>query len=255
MYVRTSNPANASNANPGWPPAGSSGADTNARAGNDEPIRSAPRQRARHPTLSALIELKPELPPVVSPFVANLEAFDQRHDASLTNAQVITPFARMNPDAEVQVAMRRKASFCLIREVLQDINKLTDVDKSACYGSRADPLVRHMLTAQVDALQKQVTSNRTDAYNKIMQGKRLCPLFMQTPASHHFMQSETNALRNIVSLCGRSGPRRNIDISDALSEFAQRYLAVTNRKPAHLKPNQSVTYFNAATFTNCSVGV
>ncbi len=151
--------------------------------------------------------------------------------------------------------MRRKASFLLISEVLNDMSMLTGPEEQVMFQLAMPDHVRNMLTAQAYALQKQVMANRADAMNKILQGRRICPLFMHTPVFHSFMQREYAALKNLAGLFARSGPNRFDAISDALSEFAQRYLAVTNRRPAHLKRNQSVTCFDQVTFTDCSVGV
>lgn len=237
------------------PPQNNRGPGTTTEGSSNQPDGAVSRPRERHPALSRLIELKWQLGDSVPKMIGHLQEFDRNHGRSLTNAQIISPFARMNPDAEMHFAMRRKASFLMISDVLEDINSLTTGEVRPLYHSVVDDNIRLMLTAQVHALQKQVFSNRTDAFNKVMHGKRICPLTMQSPGFDHFIQRETAALQNLTSLCSTHGPKRSEDISNALSEFAQRYLGVTNRQPAHLKRNQSVTYFNEVTLTDCSVGV
>ena len=96
------------------------------------PLRVA-RPPHQHPAFSGTIEMKASLSDAAAEVAYRLVTFDQRHRSTFTNAQLVSPFARMDPDDEMQVALRRKASFLLISEGLESIHMFTASEQHGRY--------------------------------------------------------------------------------------------------------------------------
>lgn len=171
--------------------------------------------------------------------IANLVTLDQRKGRNLTNAQVMpaAQYVDKNQPA-ARLALRRTASFLLIRDVLQDIAGSIPCVMAAQDDPVTTPRIGMLVTAQLEALRQQVDIGMHDAGGKVQSGERILPLALRSQAFDHFMQAHTPTLKGIVESCTQVGAQRNHALEHYLKILVRNYLGTTDRLPSGLGHNE-----------------
>ncbi|MBC7514610.1 MAG: hypothetical protein H7234_09265 [Herminiimonas sp.] len=187
--------------------------------------------------------------------ISNLETFHQRSGGNLTNAQVLPTADHVDRSRpEVRAALRRTASFLLVRDLLRDVADAVPAVMAAEERPATRPRVAMLVTAQLEALHKHVEACRVAAWNKVQGGQRIAPLAMRGPAFDQFMQAHVPTLTGIVDGCTQVGAQRTHVLEHYLQVLARNYLGATDRLPRGVAGNE---YFDLAgiRFTDDSIGV
>ncbi|MBC7501354.1 MAG: hypothetical protein H7315_12780 [Herminiimonas sp.] len=182
--------------------------------------------------------------------IERLERYDQDKHIGLTNAQ-LDPFKAMqlgDQPAE-RKALQRKASFLMVREILEDVSDTSKRIIDAHNASQSPRLNQRLLTAQVEALKHQVEIGLDDLCQKIARAERFCPMLTQRATFNQFLRKNDAALHAIVDCCRKAGPSRRDGLMQNLGNLGLSYLNETNRAPKGLSSNEFVD-IGGITFRN-----
>ncbi len=186
--------------------------------------------------------MRPICGPAARQAIDNLETCDRLSGRNLTNAQVLPSAAYVDRNAPAaRTALRRTASFLLVRDVLQDV--AAGIPAIMAGGADLDTALGRgtLVTAQLEALHQQVDAGMAAARDKMRNGQRILPFYMRGQAFDHFMQAHVPTLTGIVQSCTQVGAQRTHALEHYLKTIARNYLGATNRLPRGLAPGQFFT--------------
>lgn len=173
--------------------------------------------------------------------IEHLEIYDSLKHKKLKNSD-LRPIenAFESSDKETRIALKRTASFLLIKEVLEDmesgvaqISRNNDADKFS---------MQFMLTVQSEALRHQVQIGKHELLDRISRNDRLAPMLASSEKFDRFLHNEKQTLREIVHICGTDGNRREPRLAMCLQHLAHNYLKAARRLPAGCAPGQLATF-------------
>lgn len=164
--------------------------------------------------------------------IATLETLEQRSGRNLTNERILPHADYVNRNRpEVRAALKRTASFLLVRDVLRDVvdglPAVMDLDDHPDTAPRVGALVN----AQLEALRRHVDASMAATRDKLRTGQRILPFAMHSQAFDQFMQAHGPTLRRIVDTCRQVGVQRTYALEHYLKTLARNYLGAMNRQP------------------------
>jgi hypothetical protein len=172
--------------------------------------------------------------------IERLQQFDKFKQRGLTNGQ-LNGFEILQPEADQieRKLLRRKASFLLVRGLLDDVAETTKLIMETEEDDPKQLLNRGLLSAQVEGLKHQAEINLDDLCQKIARAERFCPLMTQRTAFNQFLQKNRSTLNALVDSCRQAGPSRHDGLKAGLEKLGVMYLTETNRLPKGLSRGQT----------------
>ena len=174
-------------------------------------------------------------PQAMQPALKNIRDFQARRRGAPANSAIVSPYQLPHdPDSDTRTALRRRASFLLIRDVLTDLGCAASHYIATRHGEGLTQCERQLLGEQVAAVYAQVETGRLALLEKMQRGEYFVPLVLQPEAFEQFLKINRPLLHNIEAACTYAEPHREQALSRNLTAFAVVYLAATGRLPSGL---------------------
>lgn len=167
----------------------------------------------------------------------NIRDFRARRRGAPANGAIVSPYQLPhNPDSGTRTALRRRASFLLIRDVLIDLGSAANHYIATRQGEGLTQCERQLLGEQVAAEYAQVQTGRQALLEKMQRGEYFLPLVLQPQAFEQFLKINRPLLQNIEAACTYTEPYRKQALNQNLTAFAAVYLDATGRLPSGPPP-------------------